>query len=220
VARHPSIFPVTGTDTVIRDRPKHRGISHNKISSMLRFSVKTRVQQFLRPLPPPPLRTLTFTRRDAMADGAVRLQAIWFSKSGQWEHTPHLPYEIDAPYAAKTLPTSLILITWNVDFAQNNASPRLTAALDYLQFHAFPEYNGGQPPPCIILLQEIRYDAFDALLAHPWVRAWFMVVPAARRRAGRRARDTGRRRSWRGARRWRGRRACPSRRATCAATRS
>ncbi|KAI0300932.1 Endonuclease/exonuclease/phosphatase [Russula brevipes] len=123
--------------------------------SMLRFSVKARVQHFLRPLPPPPLRTLTFTRRNAMADGAVRLQAIWFSKSGQWEHTPHLPYEIDAPYAAKTLPTSLILITWNVDFAQNNASPRLTAALDHLQFHAFPEYNGGQPPPCIILLQEI-----------------------------------------------------------------
>jgi tyrosyl-DNA phosphodiesterase 2 len=114
-----------------------------------------------------------------MTDGAVRLQAIWFSKSGQWEHTPHLPYEIDAPYPAKTLPTSLILITWNVDFAQNNASPRLTAALDHLQFHAFPEYNGGQPPPSIILLQEIRYDAFDALLAHPWVRAWFMIVPGS-----------------------------------------
>jgi tyrosyl-DNA phosphodiesterase 2 len=71
------------------------------------------------------------------------------------------------------------LITWNVDFFMEDAPLRLAAALDYLQLYAFPAYEGWQPPPCLILLQEVERDAFLALLAHPWVQAWFMVVPGS-----------------------------------------
>ncbi|KAI0303759.1 Endonuclease/exonuclease/phosphatase [Multifurca ochricompacta] len=112
-----------------------------------------------------------------MTDTVVQVRAIWFTSSGQWEYAPQAPYDSEALYATDSLPTSLTLITWNVDFAAPNVTQRLTAALNYLQFHAFPDYKGGQPPPCLILLQEIAVGAFGTLLAHPWVRAWFMVVP-------------------------------------------
>ncbi|KAH9972859.1 Endonuclease/exonuclease/phosphatase, partial [Lactifluus volemus] len=75
--------------------------------------------------------------------------------------------------------TSLTLVTWNVDFMMPNASSRLTAALDYLQYRVFPGSECGQPPPCIILLQEIKAGDFSTLLAHPWVREWFAVVPGS-----------------------------------------
>ncbi|KAH9068403.1 hypothetical protein EDB83DRAFT_2518752 [Lactarius deliciosus] len=114
-----------------------------------------------------------------MTDSIIPIQAIWFTTSGQWEYAPPAPYDSKASYAADTLPTSLSLVTWNVDFAAPHPKPRLKAALDYIQFHAFPQFNGGQPPPCLILLQEIKAEAFDVLLAHPWIRAWFMVVPGS-----------------------------------------
>ena len=114
-----------------------------------------------------------------MTDTIVPIRAIWFASSGQWEYAPPGPYDSKATYAADSLPTSLSLVTWNVDFAAPHPKSRLQSALDYLQFHAFPEFNGGQPPPCLILLQEIKADVFDTLLAHPWIRAWFMIVPGS-----------------------------------------
>src|SRR6266404_2144015 len=114
-----------------------------------------------------------------MSDAIVPSRAIWFTSSGQWEYAPPAPYNSKASYAADSLPTFISLVTWNIDFTAPDPQPRLKAALDYLQFHAFPQFGGGQPPPCLILLQEIYAEAFVTLLAHPWVRAWFMVVPGS-----------------------------------------
>ena len=148
------------------------------LSSMRRLSIKAMVNQFFRTSPPSRLRTSTSIRRDVTPDAVVPLRAIWFS-SGQWVHAPPTPFDANARYATECLPTSLALITWNVDFFMDEAPLRLTAALDYLQLYAFPEYEGWQPPPCLILLQEVERDAFPALLSHPWVQAWFMVVPGS-----------------------------------------
>jgi len=104
-----------------------------------------------------------------MPDTVVPTQAKRFS-SGKWNFAPQVPYD-------DSLPTSLFIITWNVDFATPKPAMRLTAALDYLRYHAFPEHKGGKPPHCLILLQEVKIDAFNTLLAHPWVREWFKVVP-------------------------------------------
>jgi len=106
-----------------------------------------------------------------MPDAVVSTQAITCS-SGQWNYTQQAPND-------NSLPTSLKVITWNVDFARPEAARRLTAALDYLQFFAFPGHRRGKPPHCLILLQEIHIDAFDTLLAHPWVQEWFTVVPGS-----------------------------------------
>ena len=108
-----------------------------------------------------------------MSDVVVSIQAKRFSSgSGKWNFTPQAPHD-------NSLPTSLSIITWNIDFARPEAARRLTAALDYLRYHAFPENKGGKPPHCLILLQEININAFNTLLAHPWVREWFKVVPAS-----------------------------------------
>ncbi|KAI0001429.1 Endonuclease/exonuclease/phosphatase [Russula compacta] len=146
---------------------------------MRHLSVKARVKQFFRFFPSSSLSTLTPIGRHTMADAVVPIRARWYSPPGQWEYVPQTPYDINARYEAKSLPTSLTLLTWNIDFMERNVTQRLTAALDYLQFHAFPNYDGGQPPPCLILLQEIHISTFDTLLAHPWVQAWFMVVPGS-----------------------------------------
>jgi len=92
-----------------------------------------------------------------MSDTVVQLQAKQFSGKwlGQWIHAPQTPYDANIP---DDLPTSLTLVTWNVDFSKLNN-------------------EGGKPPPCLILLQEIHVEAFDTLITHPWVREWFMVVP-------------------------------------------
>jgi len=112
-----------------------------------------------------------------MPDAIVPIQAVVYSRqlfSRQWKS---ISYDDDAQHVVEDLPTSLTLITWNVDFANEYASQRLTAALDYLRDNAFPEHKGAGPPPCIILLQEIQNTAFNTLLVHPWVKDWFMVVP-------------------------------------------
>jgi tyrosyl-DNA phosphodiesterase 2 len=108
-----------------------------------------------------------------MSDVVVSIQAKRFSSgSGKWNFTPQAPHDT-------SLPTSLSIITWNIDLARPEAARRLTAALDYLRYHAFPENKGGKPPHCLILLQEVNINAFNTLLAHPWVREWFKIVPAS-----------------------------------------
>jgi len=106
-----------------------------------------------------------------MPDTVVQFRAKQFS--GQWVDAPLTSYDADIP---DDLPTSLTLVTWNVDFSNPHVIPRLTAALGYLE-EQLTGGKGGKPPPCLILLQEIRDGAFDTLLAHPWVREWFMVAP-------------------------------------------
>jgi tyrosyl-DNA phosphodiesterase 2 len=106
-----------------------------------------------------------------MPDTVVQLRGKQFS--GQWVDAPLTPCDGDIP---DDLPASLTLVTWNVDFSKPYATQRLTAALGHLEVKLTDD-KGGKPPPCLILLQEIRDGAFDTLLAHPWVREWFMVVP-------------------------------------------
>ena len=120
-----------------------------------------------------PRNTLTSIGRFTMTDSVVSIEAKGFSsESDQWDFAPKGPRD-------HKLPTSLSIVTWNIDFATPEAARRLTAALDYLRYHAFPEQKGGKPPHCLILLQEINIHAFNTLLAHPWVREWFRIVPAS-----------------------------------------
>ncbi|KAI0264424.1 Endonuclease/exonuclease/phosphatase [Gloeopeniophorella convolvens] len=115
---------------------------------------------------------------DTGTNTVIPIQAIWHTPSGKWQYAAPTSQD-KTPQPSGGRSTSLALVTWNVDFAAPNAAQRLTAALDHLQFHAFPGHQGYQPPSCVILLQEIKADAFGTLLAHPWVRAWFMVVPGS-----------------------------------------
>lgn len=90
---------------------------------------------------------------------------------GRWEHA--LPRVDRAPSLIK-------LVTWNVDCKSLNASERLVYILDHLRDNlASPRGPPGTPDPCCILLQEVAYNAFDAILCNSWVRTHFAVVPAS-----------------------------------------
>jgi tyrosyl-DNA phosphodiesterase 2 len=53
------------------------------------------------------------------------------------------------------LPSTIKLVTWNVDFSASNAKIRLKAALTHIQNDVLKCKDGERPPPCCILLQEI-----------------------------------------------------------------
>ncbi|CCM03981.1 uncharacterized protein FIBRA_06137 [Fibroporia radiculosa] len=97
--------------------------------------------------------------------------------------------------AGSSLPSSLRLLSWNVDFMAPNQSDRLRCALSHIRSHLSSASTstsgrtsdtseaqsvtaeGTEPVPCCILLQEISGGAFPALLSDKWVRRYFTVVP-------------------------------------------
>ncbi|KAH9938708.1 Endonuclease/exonuclease/phosphatase [Fomitopsis serialis] len=80
-------------------------------------------------------------------------------------------------------PTSIRLVSWNVDFMAPNADARLRCALDHirsaLEGQAGGADAGESPVPCCILLQEIEGEAMSVLLKHRWVREHFIAIPTS-----------------------------------------
>src|ERR1700761_4773919 len=71
------------------------------------------------------------------------------------------------------LPSQLNVLSWNVGFAAPMRRQRLDRILAHISETLF---NHREPPsPCIILLQEVHFQALPLLLAHPIVRALFGV---------------------------------------------
>ncbi|KAJ3491756.1 hypothetical protein NLI96_g437 [Meripilus lineatus] len=83
-------------------------------------------------------------------------------------------------FITKKPPSSIRIVTWNIDFASPDVRPRLAAAISHIQTEVVPTIDGA-PEPCCILLQEVSYQVFRDLLAHPWVRKYFQVVPTTTR---------------------------------------
>lgn len=77
-------------------------------------------------------------------------------------------------------PSSIQLLTWNIDFMANNREERLLSALKHIQSSVFScASDAVAPPPSVVCLQELRYDVVPVLLAHPWVRAHFQATTPA-----------------------------------------
>lgn len=77
----------------------------------------------------------------------------------------------------ETLPSSIRVITWNIDFASWDCKGRLLAVLEYLQHDVLAISPGQSLEPCCILLQEVSKEALPILLANSWVRKNFLVTP-------------------------------------------
>lgn len=54
------------------------------------------------------------------------------------------------------LPSTLKIITWNIDFSTPNVKTRLKTALMHIQHDVLKCKGGERPHPCVILLQEIH----------------------------------------------------------------
>lgn len=76
-------------------------------------------------------------------------------------------------------PSSICVLTWNIDFMTEYPKTRMFRALEYIQNDIFNCKDGQKPPPCCLLFQEIHYYAFPIILDYPWVQKYFTVAPAS-----------------------------------------
>ncbi|PCH42421.1 hypothetical protein WOLCODRAFT_132379 [Wolfiporia cocos MD-104 SS10] len=89
----------------------------------------------------------------------------------------HRWYPIYLFTAPPTSPSTLRLVTWNIDFATREESERLLCILSYIR-KRYPVREQGPHIPLCILLQEFPVHLFPVLLAEKWVRTNFAVVPS------------------------------------------
>lgn len=91
-----------------------------------------------------------------------------------WKHTSNGSRGIDE---ALVLPSSIRVLTWNVDFSERNPRQRLQRALEHIQHDVFLCKGGEKPAPCCILLQEVKHEAFRVIMAFEWFRDYFVMAP-------------------------------------------
>lgn len=68
------------------------------------------------------------------------------------------------------------LVTWNLDYEAPKPAERIRKALELLQFTIF-QCEEDSPGPCVIHLQEINHQGFNALREHEWIREHFALTP-------------------------------------------
>jgi len=71
-------------------------------------------------------------------------------------------------------PSSLKLVTWNIDYHTERVKERMEGVLRHLQGYVF---QGMDPEACCIMLQEVHPDGLQHLLEDEWIRRHFLVVP-------------------------------------------
>ncbi|RDB25771.1 Protein disulfide-isomerase erp38 [Hypsizygus marmoreus] len=74
-------------------------------------------------------------------------------------------------------PSSILIVTWNLDFQSAYIKERLHAALRHLQSHVFKCDKGEEPAASCIMFQEVHPEALSHLLEDEWVRNYFLVTP-------------------------------------------
>lgn len=111
-----------------------------------------------------------------MLDIPRPLRAVRYSMhKNRWAQTSNCARGIKEP-----LPSSLRLLTWNIDFASKSPKRRLNAGLQYIQKDVFGCKTANErPQPCCILLQEVSIHAFTLILTNEWVKQSFLVVPSS-----------------------------------------
>ncbi|KAG2146150.1 Endonuclease/exonuclease/phosphatase [Suillus bovinus] len=79
---------------------------------------------------------------------------------------------------AEHMPSSIRVVSWNIDCMRPEADLRLDAALSYIQHQVFKcRTNSRRPEPCSILLQGVLATAFNTIINNKWVQNFFVVIP-------------------------------------------
>ncbi|KAG2146188.1 Endonuclease/exonuclease/phosphatase [Suillus bovinus] len=110
------------------------------------------------------------------ADAQVPLRAVRYSsRKKRWAQTSNCARGVREP-----LPSTVRLVTWNLDFTASDKKKRLLAALSYIQQHVLDcRTTSERPEPCCIMLQEVHVSVFAEILNAEWVRRCFVVAPAS-----------------------------------------
>ncbi|KIK35309.1 hypothetical protein CY34DRAFT_812253 [Suillus luteus UH-Slu-Lm8-n1] len=120
----------------------------------------------------PPLPVRVRVRHEA--DAQIPLRAVRYSsRKKRWAQTSNCARGVREP-----LPSTVRLVTWNLDFTAPDKKKRLVAALSYIQQHVLDcRTISERPEPCCIMLQEVHESVFTQILNAEWVRRCFIVVP-------------------------------------------
>ncbi|EGN99257.1 hypothetical protein SERLA73DRAFT_182166 [Serpula lacrymans var. lacrymans S7.3] len=104
------------------------------------------------------------------------LRTVRFSsKLNRWTQTSNCGKGIRTP-----LPSSITIISWNVDFSSYNHTERLLAAMAHIQYDVLHcKTINDRPKPCCILLQEVNREVFPVILTHEWIQRCFIVTPTS-----------------------------------------
>lgn len=89
-----------------------------------------------------------------------------------WRHMSARKYEEQLDH-----PSSIQIVTWNVNHKAPNPKERMFVALRHLETYVFKCGMGQEPVACCIMLQEVHRDALKHLLDDPWIRRHFVVTP-------------------------------------------
>jgi len=124
--------------------------------------------------PPLPVRVRLRQPERELYDAPIPLRAVRYSsRKMRWAQTSNCAKGVREP-----LPSSIRIVTWNVDFASPERKKRFLAALCYIQQHVLGCHTVNErPEPCCILLQEVHVSVFPQILNSEWVRRYFIVVP-------------------------------------------
>jgi tyrosyl-DNA phosphodiesterase 2 len=106
------------------------------------------------------------------------LKAARFCSKGKWKRLTHR-HEDNESVEHVSPPSFIRILSWNIDFMEDNREKRMRAALRHIQNTIFKCKSGEEPDPCCILLQEVHLNTFPIILANEWVRDHFIVTPVS-----------------------------------------
>ncbi|KAG6908548.1 hypothetical protein DXG01_004181 [Tephrocybe rancida] len=89
-----------------------------------------------------------------------------------WRHMSARKYEEQLDH-----PSSIQLVTWNLDHTTPYPERRMQTALRHLETYVFKCGEGQDPVACCIMLQEVHKDALAQLLEDDWIKRHFVVTP-------------------------------------------
>lgn len=107
------------------------------------------------------------------------------TRRGDWKHVPNVEKESqfanDDP-RSRPLPSSLRIITWNVDLIKNVWQDRINGVLRHLQkvvesHDGKGENEGYKGDAFVVLLQEVTPRMLNFIRDDEWVRRAFAIVP-------------------------------------------
>lgn len=92
-----------------------------------------------------------------------------------WKHVSNRREEMGTDQ-----PSSVRIITWNVDFQNHYPNERMLSVLRHIEKDVLDCKEGDEPEPSCILLQEVHFRALKTILDDEWVRENYIVTPIAR----------------------------------------
>ncbi|KAG5642584.1 hypothetical protein DXG03_002535 [Asterophora parasitica] len=95
-------------------------------------------------------------------------------EKGRWRHVSAQQVAEQSGYPQ---PSSIILVTWNIDFQSGYVKERTNVVVRHLETYVFKCDVGQEPNPCCIMLQEVNPEALTVILENAWIRQHFQVTP-------------------------------------------